>query len=148
MLFFVYVIASVGTFAIIMALSTSSREAVLISDYKGFAIKHPVFAIMMMLFLLSLAGIPPTGGFYAKFFILKNLVSYGYIELSIFVVLMSVIGAFYYLKVIKVMFFDDCIYNINLSGMSFAGLVLVVLNGLLILLIGVYPSTILTLCSF
>lgn len=143
----IYVISSMGAFGIVMALSSSKGEANLVSHFKGLGILYPVFGVVMLLFLLSLAAVPPTAGFYAKFFILKNLVSYGYIELALFAVLMSVIGAFYYLKIIKVMFFDKVEGNISMLGLSDLGLFLLFLNGMLILFIGLYPSVFLQLCN-
>ncbi|HIH2762408.1 MAG TPA: proton-conducting transporter transmembrane domain-containing protein [Candidatus Azoamicus sp.] len=101
----------------------------------------------MLLFLLSLAGVPPTAGFYAKFFVLKNLISYGYLELALYAILMSVIGAFYYLKIIKTIFFDSLDEEIKIIGISKLGLTTLILNGILILYIGMFPSSILTLCS-
>lgn len=144
---FIYVVSSLGAFGIIMAVSSKVKEANLILNFKGLGLVYPIFGIVMMLFLLSLAGVPPTAGFYAKFFILKSLVSYGYIELALFAVLMSVVGAFYYLKVIKVMFFENIDGDIKLIGLSSFGLFVLFLNGALILVIGLFPSLFLQLCS-
>jgi len=142
----IYVISSMGAFGVVMAMSSKLGEAHLISHFKGLGVLYPIFGIIMLLFLFSLAGVPPTAGFYAKFFVLKNLVSYGYIELALFAVLMSVVGAFYYLKVIKTMFFDKVDGEIKILGLSNFGLFLLFLNGLLILFIGLYPSIFLQLC--
>jgi len=143
----IYVISSMGAFGIIIALSSKSNEANLIVNFKGLGILHPIFGIVMLLFMFSLAGIPPMAGFYAKFFILKNLISYGYIELALFAVFMSVVGAFYYLNIIKTMFFDKIDDNkINILGLSNTGLFFLFLNGLLILFIGLFPSIFLQIC--
>jgi NADH-quinone oxidoreductase subunit N len=136
-----------GAFGIVMAISSSSRESNLIIHFKGLGVLYPVFGIIMLLFLFSLAGVPPTAGFYAKFFVLKNLISYGYIELALFAVLMSVIGAFYYLKIIKTMFFDKFDGDISIVGLSNFALFLLFLNGCLILFIGIFPSIFLQICS-
>ena len=141
----VYVFSSMGAFGIIMALSSESNEASFINDFKGFGISKPILGITMLLFLFSLAGVPPTAGFYAKFFILKNLVYYGYIELALFAVIMSVIGAFYYLKVIKNMFFEKHESDIKTIGVSGLALFILFLNGMLILFIGIYPNIFLQL---
>lgn len=144
---FIYVFSSLGAFGTIIALSNDKREANLISHFRGLGITHPIIGITMLLFLLSLAGVPPTAGFYAKFFVLKNLISYGYLELALFAILMSVIGAFYYLKIIKTIFFDSLDEEIKITGMSKTGLITLILNGLLILYIGMFPSSILMVCS-
>ncbi len=144
----VYVFSSLGAFGVIMALSSKDKEAQLISNFSGLGSYHPILAIMMAIFLFSLAGIPPTAGFYSKFFILRNLISYGYVELAVFVLLLSVIGAYYYLKVIKTMFFESLsnISIIEIFGISKTGRVLIVFNGLAILYVGVFPSSVLNIC--
>lgn len=143
---FVYVLSSLGAFGIIMAVSSRTKEANLILHFKGLGLVYPIFGIVMLLFLLSLAGIPPTAGFYAKFFILKHLMFFGYVELTVYAILMSVVGAFYYLKVIKIMFFEDIDKDIRLLGMSGFGLFVLFLNGILILFIGICPSLFLKFC--
>ncbi|HFL8824439.1 MAG TPA: NADH-quinone oxidoreductase subunit N [Candidatus Azoamicus sp. OHIO1] len=146
----VYVISSLGAFGIIMALSSKLREAELINDFKGLGLSKPIFGVTMVLFLLSLAGVPPTAGFYAKFFILNNLIYSGYLELAIFALLMSVIGAFYYLKVIKVMFFEECdencLENVKIFGMNSLGMAIILINGMVILFVGVFPKLVLNYC--
>lgn len=138
---FVYVISSIGTFGVIILLSSKDKEANLISDLTGLGIKRPVIAIIMMLFLLSLTGIPPTAGFFAKLYIIKSLISYGFLEIALLAILMSVIGSYYYLKVIKVMFFDTPDKEeISISGMSKLGLFLLLCNGILVLLVGIFPE--------
>jgi len=146
----VYILSTLGIFGCVLALSTKIREANLIKDFSHLGIEYPILGIVMVILLLSLAGVPPTVGFYAKFFILKNLVSYGYIELAVFAVLMSVIGAFYYLKVIKTMFFESShVKNeINVNGMSKLGFYIIYLNGLFILLTGIFPYWMLKLCIY
>lgn len=141
-----YIVATLGAFGIVVLISNKFKEAELVNDFKGLGFYKPLLALIMVLFLLSLAGIPPTVGFYAKFFILKNLVSYGYLELAIFAVLMSVVGVFYYLKIIKVMFFEG-ISNIkfDIKHFSFALFVLYI-NGIIILLLGSFPGLLLRYC--
>lgn len=143
----VYVLSSLGAFGTIIALSNKTHEANLISHFKGLGVIYPVLGITMLLFLLSLAGVPPTAGFYAKFFVLKNLISYGYIELALFAILMSVIGAYYYLKIIKTIFFDSLDEEIKIIGISNIGLYTLILNGILILYVGIFPRFFLQLCS-
>lgn len=138
---FVYIISSIGTFGIIILLSSKDKEANLISDLNGLGVKRPIIAIIMMLFLFSLAGIPPTAGFFAKFSIIKSLISFGFIEYALLAVLMSVLGSYYYLKVIKVMFFDKPDKDeMSISGMSELGLFLLLCNGIFIIFIGIWPE--------
>jgi NADH-quinone oxidoreductase subunit N len=144
----IYVLSSLGIFGSIIAFSSKFKESNFIINYRGIGLKYPILSIMMLIFLFSLAGVPPTAGFYAKFFILKSLISYGYIELAIFAVILSVIGAFYYLKIIKTMYFEDESNIIEINGMTNLGLLVLILNGLSILVIGVFPSIILKLCLF
>lgn len=140
---FIYVFSSMGAFGVVMALSSQIGEANLLKNFNGLGISKPILGITMLLFLFSLAGVPPTAGFYAKFFVLKNLIYYGYMELALFSVVMSVIGAFYYLKIIKNMFFEKPDSSFNVVGVSNIALFILFLNGMLILLIGLYPDIIL-----
>lgn len=139
----VYVLSSLGAFGTIIILSSKNKEANLISDLNGLGKQHPLLGIIMMLFLLSLAGIPPTAGFFAKFLIIKNLISYGFIEIALFSLLMSVIGSYYYLKVLKVIFFDTVHQKLTTNGMSEMGFYFLFINGFLVLFIGIFPDILL-----
>ena len=104
------VLTSLGTFGMIMLLSRAGHEAELIDDFKGLARRSPWFAGVMAVFMFSLAGIPPTVGFYAKLAVLQALVSTnvpGFIWLAVAAVVLSLLGAFYYVRVVKVMYFDE-----------------------------------------
>lgn len=144
---FIYVFSSLGAFAVVIALSSKLKEAQFIFNFNGVGIAYPIFGLVMAIFLFSLAGIPPTAGFYAKFFVLKNLISYGYIELVIFILLLSVIGAYYYLKIIKAMFFDVACDSIEILGVSKFAFIAILFNGIFILYVGIFPASILQLCS-
>lgn len=144
----IYVLSSLGAFGVIMAISNKNKESQFITDFTGLGLSYPIFGIIMSLFLFSLAGIPPTAGFYAKFFILKNLISYGYVELVVFILLLSVIGAYYYLKIIKAMFFDSVSSSIEILGVSGFAFTCIILNGILILYFGIIPYSVLSLCNF
>ena len=103
----------------------------------------------MTIFMLSLAGLPPTVGFYAKLSVLQSLVSTdvtGYMWMAVIAVLLSLVGAFYYLRVIKVMYFDE---PVDTSPIVSSGDVRAVLslNGLAVLLFGILPSGLMTLCA-
>lgn len=137
---FIYIVSSMTAFTVIMAFSNKFIEFDKFENFKGLGIKHPLLGIIMLLSMFSLAGVPPTGGFYAKFFILRNLIFCGYIEIALFAVIMSVIGAFYYLKLIKFMFFDNYDGDEKIIYLSNFSLLLLFLNGILILFIGLFPS--------
>ncbi len=105
-----YVLTTLGTFGLIMFMSRAGYEADEIQDLSGLARRSPWLAGVMAVFMFSLTGIPPTVGFYAKLAVLQALVSTnlaGYIWLAVIAVLLSLIGAFYYLRIIKVMYFEE-----------------------------------------
>ena len=103
----VYVVMTLAAFGIILLLSRAGFEADELESYKGLNQRHPWFALMMMIVMLSMAGIPFFVGFFAKFYVLQTVVHAGYLWMALIAVLCSVIGAFYYLRVIKYMYFDD-----------------------------------------
>ena len=143
-----YVLTTLGTFGMIMLLSRQGFEAEQIDDLKGLGRRSPWFALVMTIFMLSLAGLPPTVGFYAKLSVLQSLVSTnveGYLWLAIAAVLLSLVGAYYYLRVIKVMYFDE---PVDTSPIVSSGDVRAVLslNGAAVLLFGILPSGLMTLC--
>lgn len=145
---FIYVLSSLCAFGTIIMMSNKNKEANLISDFNGLGINYPTLGIIMMLALFSLAGIPPTAGFFAKFFVVKSIISYGLIEVALLAVLMSVLGSYYYLNVIKVMFFNSNIdQHTKYDGMTKAGYLLLIINGILILLLGIFPEYFFLVCA-
>ncbi len=102
-----YVIMTLASFGLIVLLSRAGFEAENIEDFKGLNKRSPWFAAMMMIVMFSMAGVPFFIGFFAKFAVLQAVVAAGYIWLAVLAVLMSLIGAFYYLRLVKVMYFDD-----------------------------------------
>jgi NADH-quinone oxidoreductase subunit N len=144
-----YVMTTLGTFGMIMLLSRQGFEAEEIDDLKGLARRSPWFALVMTIFMLSLAGLPPTVGFYAKLSVLQSLVSTnvaGYLWLAIAAVLLSLVGAFYYLRVIKIMYFDEPADTRPIASSGDVRAVLSV-NGAAVLLFGILPSGLMTLCG-
>ena len=114
----------------------------LISDLRFMIKVNPVVAWCMVLFMLSMAGIPPTIGFYTKFAILESMVAADLVWLAVFAVLFSVVGAFYYLRIVKVilfdgMYIDDFVKKVQVSFLSSAFLVI---NGSIILILGLFPD--------
>lgn len=143
-----YVMTTLGTFGTILLLSRQGFESEHIDDLKGLARRSPWFAVVMALFMFSLAGVPPTVGFYAKFSVLQAIVStnvVGYIVLAVAAVVFSLIGAFYYLRLVKVMYFDEPVETapIVASGEVRA---LLSLNGAAVLIFGLLPGGLMAVC--
>ena len=146
-----YAIIAMGGFAIVILLSRSGYEADQLSDLKGLSSRNPWYAFMMMLFLFSMAGVPPTVGFYAKLSVIYAVVNENIIWLAILAVIMSVVGAYYYLRAIKLMFFDkpdesgNSVSVVNVSApMDFN--ILLSANGLAVLALGILPGALMSLC--
>jgi NADH-quinone oxidoreductase subunit N len=142
----VYGLMSIGAFGVILALSRKGFEADNIADLAGLGRRNPLMALIMLVLLLSMAGVPPLVGFYAKLVILTNLVEVGMVSLAVFAVVMSIIGAFYYLRVIKAMYFDAPVADRVDAG--FATLTLrygLMLVGTLVLVLGILPNGLLSL---
>ena len=144
-----YVLTTMGTFGLIMVLSRPGFESEQVADLAGLAKRSPVLAGVMAVFMFSLAGIPPTVGFYAKLAVLQSLITTNsplLLQLSIVAVLLSLVGAFYYLRVVKVMYFDEPVQTQAVAEGSGARLLLSV-NALAVLVLGVLPSGLLSLCA-
>jgi NADH-quinone oxidoreductase subunit N len=140
-----YVLTTLGSFGVILVLARQGFESEEIADLAGLNQRSPVLAVCMF----SLAGVPPLVGFYAKLSVLQALVASSqsvYIGLAVFAVLMSLIGAFYYLRVVKVMYFDAPSQSAAIEAPADARTVLSV-NGLLVLVLGLVPGGLMTLCA-
>jgi NADH-quinone oxidoreductase subunit N len=141
-----YVITSVAGFGMILLLARAGFEADSLDDFKGLNKRSPWFASMMMVVMFSMAGIPFFVGFFAKFSVLQAVVAAGYMWLAIVAVLFSLIGAFYYLRVVKIMYFDAPIDDSPIP----AGLdtkLLLSANGLAVALLGIFPHALMYLCA-
>lgn len=103
----IYVISSIGVFALILSLKRDGRAVTKIEDMAGLSRSHPVFALAMMVLMFSMAGIPPLGGFFGKWYVFSAAIASGQVILAVVGVLASVIGAFYYIRIVKVMYVDD-----------------------------------------
>ena len=139
-----YVLMTVGAFGIIMILSREGFEAENLSDYKGLNQRNPWLALIMMFLMLSMAGIPPMIGFYAKLSVLQAIVNTGFIWLAITAVVLSLIGAFYYLRIIKLMYFEAPEHNAPVLP-SFDAKILISINGLAVLITGIFPQALMGL---
>lgn len=141
-----YVLTTLGTFGVIMLLARAGFEAENIDDLKGLNQRSPWFAFVMLILMFSLTGIPPTVGFYAKLAVLQAVLSTGQIWLAVLSVLLSLIGAFYYLRVVKVMYFEeptDTAPIVVHKDMSVA----LSVNGLAVLALGILPGPLMAVCA-
>ena len=141
----VYVLMSLGGFGMIMLLSREGFEADTLNDFKGLNQRSPWLAFMMLLLMFSMAGVPPTVGFYAKFSVLNAALAAGHVTLVVLAVLFSLIGAFYYLRIVKLMYFDAPESHEKIYIQPDSSL-LVSLNGMAILLLGIFPNTLMAVC--
>jgi NADH-quinone oxidoreductase subunit N len=144
-----YVLTTLATFGVILILARDGFESDEITDLAGLNQRSPAYAAIMAICMFSLAGVPPMVGFYAKLSVLQSLVSSGQtpqIALAIFAVMMSLIGAFYYLRVVKVMYFDEPITATTVSAGADVRTVLAI-NGALVLLLGLFPGGLMALCA-
>ncbi|HEX7640637.1 MAG TPA: NADH-quinone oxidoreductase subunit NuoN [Burkholderiaceae bacterium] len=140
-----YVLTTLGTFGVILLLARSGFEAEEIADLKGLNQRSPWFAFVMALLMFSLAGIPPLMGFYAKLTVLGAVVDSHQTGLAVYSVIMSLIGAYYYLRVVKVMYFDDATDKSPIVA-GFDTRVLLSLNGLGALVLGILPGPLMLAC--
>ncbi len=142
-----YVIMSLASFGMLILLSRAGFEAENIDDFKGLNKRSSWYALMMLFVMFSMAGVPFFIGFFAKLSVLQAVVAAGYFWLAVLAVVMSVIGAFYYLRVVKVMYFDD---PVDESPIHAAPEVRVMLsaNGLAIAALGLAPQALMSLCAF
>ncbi len=140
-----YVITTLGTFGLLMVLSRKGYDCDTLEGLKGLNRKHPWYAFIGLIMMFSLAGVPPTLGFAAKLSVLEALVDADYIALAVIAVIASLIGAFYYLRVVKVMYFDEPSHEHSVTGSGITKGVLS-LNGLMVLLLGIFPAGLMALC--
>jgi NADH-quinone oxidoreductase subunit N len=145
----IYVLMTLGAFGMILLLSRSGFEAENLEDFKGLNQRSPWYAFVMLLIMFSMVGIPPTVGFYAKLAVLQAVLSVGPlgIVLAIIAVLFSVVGAFYYLRIVKLMYFDAPTDTTVLAPRGDVR-VLMTLNGVAVLYFGIVPGPLMSLCLY
>ena len=141
-----YVIMAVGSFGMILLLSRSGFEADRLEDFKGLNRRSPWFAAIMMMLMFSTAGVPPFIGFWAKLSVIGAVLDVGLAWLAAVAVVLSVVAAFYYLRVVKLMYFDD---PTDSHAIEAGGTLRAVLsaNGVAVLALGVFPSALIDLCA-
>jgi len=142
-----YVLMTLAGFGIILMLSRKGFEAEKLDDLKGLNQRSPWTAFLMLIVMFSMAGVPPTLGFYAKFAVLQAALQAGFLWLVVFAVLMAVIGAFYYLRVIKMMYFDEP-QDQHLIQAPMDMRVVLSINAFALLVIGLMPQGLMSLCGY
>ena len=140
-----YVVAAAGAFGMIILLSRRGYDAENLSDFKGLNARSPWFALMMMFLMFSMAGVPPFVGFFAKLNVISAVVDSGFIGLAVLMVLASVVGAYYYLRVIWYMYFEDAEDKAVLQASTDMRVVLS-LNSVAVLALGIVPGWLLVRC--
>jgi NADH-quinone oxidoreductase subunit N len=143
----VYVLMSLGAFGMVVLLSRGGFEAERIEDFKGLNTRSPWFAFIMLLVMFSLAGVPPLVGFYAKLSVLQAVIAAGHLWLALVAVGFSLVGAFYYLRVVKFMYFDEPQDTAAIAP-KLDMCVLLSTNGLAVLVLGILPQPLMQLCLY
>lgn len=141
----IYALMSMGSFGMIILLGRKGTEADRLEDFKGLARRSPWYAFIMMVLMFSMAGVPPLVGFWSKWFVIKEVIASGNVMLAAISVIFSVIGAFYYLRIVKLMYFDEPDNMIAFKASQQMRFVLS-LNGLLVLVAGFVPGLLMGLC--
>lgn len=142
-----YSLTALAGFGILTLLSKGEFECETLDDLKGLGKTQPIYAGLMSVVMFSMAGIPPLVGFYAKFKILEALVSNGFIATAVFAVIMSLIGAFYYIRVVKAMYFDEPVKTIEVADACVLSRSVLLVNTVLLILIGILPSALMMYCT-
>ncbi|WP_291981354.1 NADH-quinone oxidoreductase subunit NuoN [Candidatus Accumulibacter sp. ACC005] len=142
-----YVLTSAGTFGMILLLARGGLESDQIDNFKGLNKRSPWFAAVMMMMMFSMAGIPFFVGFFAKFSVLQAVVAAGYLWLAVVAVLFSLIGCFYYLRVVKIMYFDPPTNTAPIHA-PLDMKILMSANGLAVAVLGIFPQALMSLCAF
>lgn len=141
----IYVLMAAGAFGVLILLSSQNKEVDALVDLKGLSKSNPWFALIMLLIMFSMAGVPLTVGFYAKLYILQSLIYNNMLWLAILAIVMSIVGAFYYLRVIKYMYFDE-VEEILYTQRSMLVQTVLSINGLLIVALFIFPNALLNYC--
>jgi NADH-quinone oxidoreductase subunit N len=141
----VYLVTTLGTFGIVMLLARRDFEAETLDDFKGLNQRSPVFAFVMMIMMFSLAGVPPAVGFYAKLAVLEATMNAGLTWLAVLAVITSLFGAFYYLRIVKLMYFDEPLDTSPIKADA-CNRALLAFNGVAVLVLGLVPGHLLTAC--
>jgi NADH-quinone oxidoreductase subunit N len=142
----VYAVMSLGAFGVVILLSRAGFEADNLDDFKGLNQRSPWYAFLMLVLMFSLAGVPPTAGFYAKLLVIQAAVGANLVWLAVLSVLFAVIGAFYYLRIVKLMYFDDPVESTPISAGRDLRLLLTI-NVLLLIAVMPWIGTVIDWCT-
>ena len=142
----VYSIMSAGGFGMVLLMSRAGFEAEKLDDYKGLNERSSWYAFMMLILMFSMAGVPPTIGFYAKLSVIQSIVNADLVWLAVVAVIFSIIGAFYYLRIIKLMYFDKAEDTAQITSTPDMRFILS-LNSLAVLALGIYPTNLMAICN-
>mgnify|MGYP001826127732 FL=1 len=141
-----YALMAIGAFGMIILLSRSGFEAERLDDFRGLNNRSPWFAFIMLILMFSMAGVPPTVGFYAKLSVLEAVVAIDMVWIALVAVFFSIIGAFYYIRVVKLMYFDESESDEPINvGMDMR--LAISANGVVVLALGLFPGALLSLCA-
>ena len=143
----IYVVMSLGAFGIITLLSRKGFELEKVDDFKGLNTRNPWLALMMLLIMFSMAGVPPSVGFFAKVGVLEALVRADIVWLPAVALVFAIIGAYYYLRVVKVMYFDEPLEKTPVMLESFDTQLAISINGLAVFFLGLFPTALIELCQ-
>jgi len=141
----VYALMSTAAFGMVIMLSSRGVEAEQLEDFKGLNQRNPFYAAIMGIVMFSMAGVPPMVGFFAKWMVIKAAIDAGLLWLAVVAVVFAVIGAFYYLRVIKFMYFDEPENETPVTAPVDFGAALT-LNGMMIIGLGIFSSSLITIC--
>jgi NADH-quinone oxidoreductase subunit N len=140
-----YVLVTLGSFGLILMLSREGAEHDQIADFKGLSTRDPLLAALMLVLMFSTAGVPPFIGFWAKLWLIQALIDSGHVWLSVFAMLMSVVGAYYYLRVVWYMYFDSADDPASPASRPRMRLILLI-NALAVTALGLLPNALLDIC--
>jgi NADH-quinone oxidoreductase subunit N len=142
-----YVITTLGVFGVLLVASSKGFECETLEDLKGMSRRYPWLAAVFLVLVFSLAGIPPTVGFYAKLAVLEAVVQAGNLWLAVFAVMASLVGAFYYLRLVKVVYFDEPAAEYPMESSAPVN-TLLTLNGAAVLILGILPGPLMAVCLY
>ncbi|RMF95902.1 MAG: NADH-quinone oxidoreductase subunit N [Candidatus Schekmanbacteria bacterium] len=144
---FAYALMNIGAFSVVVFLSSKEKEAVNISAYAGIGYKYPLLGVCMTIFMISLAGIPPTAGFMGKFYIFSSAIKSGFVNLAIIGVINSVISVYYYFRIIVYMYMKEPEENWIYGRFSPQLLAVIFSCAAVIMIVGIFPDFVIRLAK-
>jgi NADH-quinone oxidoreductase subunit N len=139
----IYIVMTIGSFCVVLSMQRNGRMVEEIEDLAGLSKTHPMMALAMAIFMFSMAGIPPLAGFFGKLYVFLAAIEAGQVALAVLGVLSSVVAAYYYLRIVKVMYFDDTVEVLD-RGIGRDMVVIQTVMGVLTALFFLYPGPLLS----